>query len=57
MGIAGIEGLDALQVFDLCVRQLDTERLYVVVEVLDLSATHDREHTWGLRHHVRERDG
>ena len=47
----------ALQVLDLLVRQLDAQRLDVVVQVLDLTSADDGEHVGRLLHHVRKRDG
>jgi hypothetical protein len=54
---ARLELDDRLQVLDILARQLDVKRLDVVLQVLDLPATDDREDVGCLGHDICESDG
>lgn len=54
---ARLEWHNALQVLNLLVRQLDLKSLEVRLQVLDLSASDDREDVGCFRHHVGKSDG
>lgn len=51
-----VEGMDALQVFDLRWSKFDAQRLDVVLEVLDFAATNNRENIGCLGQDVGEGD-
>ena len=51
-----VERQDALQVRDMLWRERNVECLQVLVEVLDLATTKDREYVGNLLHDVRRGD-
>ena len=51
-----VEEYSIIETLDLLVREVDIERLKVLVQVLDLAPTNDREHVWRLLHDPCNRD-